>query len=160
MNLKFLRSLNEDHEKYMSSEEMKTYLELLYKKCSKSNKAKFDDYLKKECDVEDVDLTKCADIICKDKKQCDKVIHYLEDLSEKLDENSLAFHLNEKGESNMMSGTSNMRYAKYLKVAAENVWNVWQGYKHGYDRLDTETLEKLKEIWDYLDLTAEKLKRR
>ena len=70
----------------MSSEEMKTYLELLYKKCSKSNKAKFDDYLKKECDVEDVDLTKCADIICKDKKQCDKVIHYLEDLSEKLDE--------------------------------------------------------------------------
>jgi hypothetical protein len=90
MNLKFLQSINEDHEKRMDNDEMKSYLELLYKKCSKGIKKEFDDYLKKECDLDEVDFAKCAEIICKDEDRCDKVIHHLENLSNKVDENSLS----------------------------------------------------------------------
>jgi hypothetical protein len=90
MNLKFLQSINEDHEKRMDNDEMKSYLELLYKKCSKGIKKEFDDYLKKECDLDEVDFAKCVEIICKDEDRCDKVIHHLENLSNKVDENSLS----------------------------------------------------------------------
>lgn len=89
MNLRFLKSLTEDHEKTMSSEEMLSYLKLLHKKCSKKVKEEFHEYLEKECDVPEGDLDKCSKILCKDKDQCDKVIHHLENLSKKLDENSL-----------------------------------------------------------------------
>lgn len=96
MNLKFLKSLNdqiltEDHEKEMTPEEMKSYLDLLYKKCSKKVKDEFNEYLKKQCGVEDADFAKCSEVMCKDKERCDQVIHHLENLSEKLDENSLSF---------------------------------------------------------------------
>lgn len=94
MNLKFLKSLTEDHEDRMSSDEMKSYLELLYKKCSKSAKHEFDEYLMKECDMEKVDFAKCCKVLCKDDKKCDKAIHHLESLSEKLDENSLGYIIN------------------------------------------------------------------
>lgn len=104
MNLKFLKELNaqilkEDHEKAMSPEEMKSYLKLLHKKCSKKVKDEFHEYLEKQCDVEEADFDKCSEILCKDKDKCDKVIHYLENLSNKLDENSLGFLIKETDET-------------------------------------------------------------
>ena len=89
MNLRFLKQLNEDHEKRMSAEEMVSYLKLLHKKCSKAAKEEFHEYLEKECDVEEADFEKCCKILCKDKDRCDKVIHHLENLSERIDESSL-----------------------------------------------------------------------
>lgn len=89
MNLKFLKSINEDHEKTMSADEMKTYLALLFKKCNKKTKEEFNEYLEKECGVEDANLVKCSDVLCGDKEKCDKVIHHLENISKKVDENSL-----------------------------------------------------------------------
>lgn len=89
MNLRFLKQLNEDHDKRMSSEEMVSYMTLLHKKCSKTAKEDFHEYLEEECDVEEADFKKCCEILCKDKDQCDKVIHHLEGLSERVDESSL-----------------------------------------------------------------------
>lgn len=89
MNLRFLKQLNEDHEKRMSPEEMSSYLKLLHKKCGKKAKDEFHEYLEKECDVDEVDFDECCKILCKDKDRCDKAIHHLENLSEKLDESSL-----------------------------------------------------------------------
>lgn len=89
MNLRFLKQLNEDHDKRMSEEEMASYLKLLHKKCSKTAKDEFHEYLEKECDVEEADFEKCCKILCKDKDRCDKVIHHLENLSERVDESSL-----------------------------------------------------------------------
>ena len=89
MNLRFLKQLNEDHDKRMSSDEMGSYLELLHKKCSKKVKEEFHEYLEEECDVEKVNFVKCSEILCKDKDRCDAVIHHLETLSERVDETSL-----------------------------------------------------------------------
>jgi len=93
MNLKFLRSITEDHDKSMSTAEMKTYLDLLYKKCNKKAKNEFKEYLKTQCNVDDADFVKCSDSICNDAKNCDKIIHHLEKLSNKIDENSLSMIL-------------------------------------------------------------------
>jgi uncharacterized protein YaaN involved in tellurite resistance len=155
MNLKFLKSLNEDHEKRMSSDEMKSYLELLYKKCSKKVQDEFNEYLKKECDVDEVDLAKCSEMLCKDDDRCDKVIHHLENLSEKLDENSLAFHISEQE-----LDSPDMSYVRRLNVAAQNVWEVWQAVRHGYRKMDPETVQQLRRTYDLLSNIADKLERR
>jgi hypothetical protein len=96
MNLKFLKTLvNEDHEEFMTSEEMKSYLNLLYKKCNKKTKEEFMEYLSKKFpNVESKTPDGYADEICKNKKRCDVIIHKLEELSNKIDENSLSFLLN------------------------------------------------------------------
>jgi hypothetical protein len=100
MNLKLLKeidALNEDHEKMMTKEEMKTYLELLYKKCDKGTKEKFNEYLAKKCNIDsdDVDLGKCSEHLCDNPDKCDEIIHHLENLSERVDENSIMHILSE-----------------------------------------------------------------
>lgn len=89
MNFKIIKQLNEDHENSMTSEEMTTYLGVLYKKCNKSCKEKFNEYLEEKCGVDEVDLAECCKKLESDKGKCDEVIHHLEELSSKLDENSL-----------------------------------------------------------------------
>lgn len=98
MNLRFLKQLNEDHEKRMSPKEMGSYLKLLYKKCSAKSKNEFNEYLKRVCEVDVVDFDECCKTLCKDEDKCDNAIHHLEKLSEKLDESSLAALL--KGRNN------------------------------------------------------------
>jgi len=101
MNLKFLKSLTEDHEKMMSKDEMKSYLELLYKKCDKGTKDKFNEYLAKKCDMEaeDVDLSKCSAHLCDNPDKCDEIIHHLENLSESHGPDSLMSILAERNKS-------------------------------------------------------------
>lgn len=76
--------LNEDHEKYMSSEEMETHLNKLFKMASKDEKEKFLEYLSKNANLETCtakDFAACAETIQgKGKDEMDKVIHYLERL--------------------------------------------------------------------------------
>lgn len=74
----------------MSQDEMKGYLDLLYKKCNKKTKEEFNEYLKKQCDVDEVDFAECSKKLCSDDDKCDKVIHHLENLSNKVDENHLS----------------------------------------------------------------------
>lgn len=88
MNLKFLQTINETTDTGMKPSEINTYLDLLYKKCSKSAKVEFNGYLKEHCGVEDADFAKCSEAICEgDTKD---IMGHLEDFSNKLDENSLS----------------------------------------------------------------------
>lgn len=75
----------EDHEEHMAAKEMSAHLRKLFKMCEDSDtKEKFLKKLGKAADVEDCtekDIKKCSEALRKkDKKDCDEVIHDLEDL--------------------------------------------------------------------------------
>lgn len=75
----------EDHQYYMNATEMSKYLKTLFDKCEdEKTEKKFLDKLAKASEVEDCtrkDLKKCAEVLCKkNEKECDKIIHELEDL--------------------------------------------------------------------------------
>ena len=75
----------EDHQFYMNTNEMKKYLQKLFDKCEdEATEKKFLSKVGKAADKEDCtrkDLDDCASVICKKgEKECDKVIHDLEDL--------------------------------------------------------------------------------
>ena len=75
----------EDHQLYMNSTEMAKHLKKLFNKCEDgSTEKKFLDKLGKAADMEDCsrkDLEACAKKLCKnDEKECDKVIHELENM--------------------------------------------------------------------------------
>lgn len=80
----YSKLINEDHEKYMTSDEMETHLNKLFKKATKDNKDKFLKYLAKNSDLEvctEKDFKKCANTIQgKGKEEMDRIIHYLENL--------------------------------------------------------------------------------
>lgn len=129
MELKFLQSLIiEDHEERMSVDELKKYLRLLYKKCNKKTQKNFNKYLSDKCGVEDADLSKCSDKLCADEKMCDEVIHHLEELSEKLDENSLQY---------ILESTTTDDYSEVEKHIVDEIKRDWhkpygQPLRHAY----------------------------
>lgn len=92
MNFKFLKTLiTEDHEKTMTMDEMTSYLNLLYKKCDKKSKDEFMKYLKDNySEVKSEKLSDFSKYLCDDAKTCDDVIHKLENISNKVNENSLS----------------------------------------------------------------------
>jgi len=53
MNRKVLKTINITEEA-MSPEEISSYLDLLYKKCSKSSQTEFNDYLKEQGGTDEV----------------------------------------------------------------------------------------------------------
>lgn len=93
---RYSKLITEDHEKYMTSDEMEAHLNKLFKKAAKEEKDKFLKYLAKSSDLEvctEKDFNKCADTIQdKGKEEMDRVIHHLENLvgydfkPEKIDE--------------------------------------------------------------------------
>lgn len=93
---RYSKIINEDHEKYMTSDEMESHLNKLFTQAAQESKDKFLGYLAKNSDLETCtkkDFKKCANTIQgKGKEEMDRVIHYLEKLvgyefkPEKLDE--------------------------------------------------------------------------
>lgn len=75
----------EDHQYYMTSKEMAKYLKKLFDKCEDDKaEKKFLAKVGKASGMEDCtrkDLDKCSETLCKkDEKECDKLIHELEDM--------------------------------------------------------------------------------
>lgn len=97
MNLKFLKEINliESDDNKMASDEMASYLSILYKKCNKAGKVEFNEYLKEQCGIEDADLKKCSVTLCDDEDYSD-IVKHLEEISNRIDESSLTAILEKK----------------------------------------------------------------